>query len=203
MDTEKLKRENPIAYFVNRMRIVWEVPDEDEELVARTFLRLWPSVKTAIREQYNKEGILKKSLDDFSVPAAENMDQDELDMDFFNMMVSMDCYLHNTGRHQETISYIQDLLVLFDWSDDDMTGDSLRSSIGEAYDAMGLYDERDRYFDSLLADEKNEVIASNYALCLLMHKEIKKAEQVLEPYKDSDDELIQDRFEMLRSLKNS
>ncbi len=202
MNIEKLKRDNPIAYFVDRMRIVWEVPDEDEDLIARTFLRLWPATKLAIRSQFNKEGVLKKSLDDFYVPAAENMDQAELDMDFYNLLVGMDLYLYNTGRYQEEISYVQDLLVLFDWPDSDPAVDSLRVSIGDAYEAMGLFDERDRYFAALLSSGQNEYIAGSYALCHLNHMDLEKAEEILQPYKNSEDELIKSCFEMLEQFKN-
>ena len=41
--------DNPLAYFITRMLQVWEVPNEDEEAVATTFLDLWPKARKALK----------------------------------------------------------------------------------------------------------------------------------------------------------
>ena len=192
---------NPIGAFVYTMERIMENEDNDEEEHADAFLSMWPQVKDAIRDQYRKLHVLKLPLYDFHVPAIEGVPQVQLDVEFYNILISMNDCLNNTKHFEELIHFTQDMLVLFDWSDDEDSYDFLRCDIADAYDSMGQYNDRDKLYRSMLAPGKNERIASRYALSLICNHEFDKAEEVLKPYEGSDNELIKDRFKFLKEMK--
>ena len=183
----------PLAYFVLRMNEVWEVPDEDEEVVATTFLSLWPNVKTHLKS------LPKGSLDDIMVemPNASQSDQDMLDSSFYNQLWSMDMYLMNTKRFEEAYAFCQDMLDLFSWDVEDES-----HWIGVAGDCLWRLDPArgEVYFKEHLSGY-NETIMGYYSFNLLSEKRWDEAKEALKGYKKSKDDIIQDRLRWLKQRK--
>lgn len=202
MDIIDLLHDNKIGFFVVSMSMIAnDAKDKDMEKYVESFLLQWPEVKNAIREEYRKQHVFRLPLADFHVPEVEKFSQPDIDLLFRTILKNMDDQLYDTLHFEELISFSQDMMILFDWSEDASFYENLLCNIGDAYDGMGWNDDRDKYYQRLLASGKNEYIAARYAFCLLSNLETEKAEEVLAPYKDSDDETIIDRLEWLEELK--
>jgi hypothetical protein len=85
----------PVAYFVLRMNEVWEVENEDEGVVAATFLKLWPNLKKHLLS------LPKGTIQDVTVESPSG--EEDLDIDFCNQMWSMDMYLANAKHYQKAM----------------------------------------------------------------------------------------------------
>ena len=177
--------DDPLAYFVTRMLRVWEVPNEDEEAVASTFLELWPKAK----EELKAMDVHK--LDEVVV----GDDEGDLSIELFNIIQTMDMYLSNTRRYAELISYCDDILDLFP---DDESLTRLHGIKGEAIHDDGRRDEAYQYFEELLASDKDEEVVASYTWILMADKEYVKAREVLRGFENSTDDLIQERIKWLR-----
>ena len=175
----------PLAYFVLCMLQVWEVPNENEEIVASTFVEMWPAVRDELKSMgvHTLEKVVVDSFDG------------DLSVDFFNIIQTMDMYLHNTGRDRELISYCDDLLEIFP-EDSNIT--RFRGIKGEAIHDDGRKDEAYRYFDDLMEIYRDEETVGAYTMILLLDKEYAKAREVLRGFEDSKDDLIRERFDWLK-----
>jgi len=177
--------DNPLAHFVTRMLVVWEVPNEDQEAVAATFLELWPSARDELK------AMDVHTLDDVVVKDSEG----DLSIDFFNIVQTMDMYLNNTKRYKEVIAYCDDLLEIFP---KDESISRFRGVKGEAIHDDGQKEEAYRYFEELMQSSGDEEIVASYTWILLMDKNYVKAREVLRGFEESESGLIQDRFDWLK-----
>ena len=189
---EWAKKNSPPAFMMMNMNMVWEIPNEDEEKVARSFLKYWDGVKAFIKAQNEREGI--KSLSDYHVPFEPSKKiADGLTTDFFNLIWSIDTYLSNTRLYRELISYYQDLLDLFTWSQ--YEHDQWLSHMGVAIWKLDPA-EGERFFKERL-NERNDVLMFGYAACLMGENRWDEMEERLKGYEDTTDETLLDRFMFL------
>lgn len=178
--------DNPLAYFITRMLQVWEVPNEDEEAVATTFLDLWPKARKAL-----------KAMDVHRLDEVEVKDDEgDLSIELFNIIQTMDMYLHNTKRFAELVAYCDDILEIFTEDDFSIQFQCIK---GQAIHDNGQKDAAYQFFDVLLDNEKPEYIADAYSLILLEDKEYAKAREVLRGFEDSREPMTKERFKWLRN----
>ena len=177
----------PVAYFVLRMNEVWEVENEDEGVVAATFLKLWPNLKKHLLS------LPKGTIQDVTVESPSG--EEDLDIDFCNQMWSMDMYLANAKHYQEAMEYCKDMLELFIWDNEDTShwtgcygGYLWRIDPARA----------EAYFKEHLK-ERNDAIMGYYSYELLSEERWDDAAAALSGYEDSTDETI---IERLKWLKN-
>ena len=194
---EWVKLNSPPAYLMLSLPANWEIAagGMDEERVAEIFCRHWNQVKSFLAMQNMREGM--KSLDDYQVPFLNADMVDDLSMDFFNLLQSVDGYLTNTGRFQEMVDFCQDMLDLFLWDEYDtsrwvgLKGDGLwrmDSAKGEAY-----------FKEHLVG--YNETIMGYYSFNLLREERWADAAEALKDYKRSKDTIIRERFLWLKKRK--
>lgn len=177
--------DNALAHFVTRMLRVWEVPNEDQETVATTFLEEWPKAKEAL-----------KAMDTHTLEKVPVEDSEgDLSIEFFNIIQTMDMYLMNTKRYAELITYCDDILELFP---NDESLSRLRGIKGEAIHDDGRKDEAYQYFEELMASDGDEEVVASYTWILMHDKEYAKAREVLRGFEGSKDDLIQDRIKWLK-----
>ena len=189
---EWAKKNSPPAFMMMKMNMVWEVPDEDEEKVARYFLKYWDDVKVYIKEQNEREGI--KPLGNYRVffEPSEKIAK-ELTFDFFNLIWAVDDYLYNTRHYEDLVSYYRDILELFAW--DQYEHDQWLSHMGEVIWQLDPT-EGERFFKERLT-ERNDVIMFGYTMCLMSEDRWDEVAEALKGYEDTTDETLLDRFESL------
>lgn len=199
-DYQWAKQFSPPALMVMKMSVVWEVPNEDEEKVASRFLKYWGDVKAYLKEQLELNNGKKPFLSDYRVPFEPSKDTaDDLSMDFFNILWSMDTYFFNTRRYQEVVSFCTDVLELFDFQPDEK-GEWI-SAIGDAYWRIDP-EKGDKYFkeyfkklhDEHGADARDDVVMGLYAQNLISDKRIADAREAMKGYEDTTNETLDDAF---------
>lgn len=170
-----------------------------ECLVAR-----WPFVKEELKKQMTDGQKLDLDTVKIRMPEDASEDEEEMQMDFSNLMNEADMFFLNAKRYEEMILFFHDLLEMFDLEGNrhKLTRDNFSSAIGEAYHELGRKEDFDRYFTELLAgQERNDYVAAKYATTLLEDKDLDRAEKLLSDYRDSTDDLMQERLEWLKELK--
>ena len=211
MDIEAwVEQYSPAAAMMLDLSDVFETFDEDENQVATIFLNHWPKVRDFIRKE-NKNRKRKCTLDEYKVnwpprklfpkKIGEQMADfgEQIQIDFFNLIQSINDYLNNTRHYQEVIDCSNDFLELFDWSEDE--GFRFIGDIGSAMWRMNP-EEGEAYFKKQLeASGHNESLTGFYTFELLAEKRWDDAAKALEGYEDSDDPMIQDRFRWLKERK--
>ena len=163
----------------------------------------WPAVREELKEQMVDGQKLDFHEIRIRIPKGSLERERSLRMDFCNVMNACDMYYENAELYEEMIPLFRELLEIRDLSKDDLTRDNYLSAIGVAYHYLGRKDERDRYFEDLLAQGASDYVAGKYADVLLDGNELEKAEKLLANYKDSKEDMIKYKLEELQELKDA
>ena len=201
---------SPPAALMLDLSGVFESFDEDENQVATIFLNYWPKVRDFIRKE-NKNRKRKCTLDEYKVNwpprklfPKKHVEQmadwgEQISIDFYNLIQSINEYLNNTRHYQEMIDCSNDFLELFDWSEEEQS--RFIGDIGSAMWRMNP-EEGEAYFKKQLEESGyNETLTSFYTFELLSEKRWDDAANALKGYENSKDSMIQDRFRWLKERK--
>ena len=186
------QKRSPLGTLVFAMNGKWGVPNQNEENIVFNFLRYWTMAKGAVMIQG------RKRLEEIEIPVPdlEKSKVVSIKTELINLLLSMPERFKKAERFEELASFSRDMKSLFIWNksmDDVWIG-----YIITAFDGLEDLESAEREF---IGHEDSEVIASMYANCLLKRCNIQKAAEVLEPFRDSTDEDIQKRFDLLRRLQ--
>ena len=182
---------SPIGTLVFSMNGKWSIPNQNDENIIANFLRYWKSAKGAIIIQG------KKRLEAISIPIPDPEKYPSVQVEFINLLLSMPERFKNAERYEDLESFSWDMKSLFLW--DKPMEDVWIGYILTALDGQELLDECDRLFTG---HEDSEITVAMYASCLLKRCNIKKASVILEPFRESQDEDILKRFDLLKKLQS-
>ena len=187
------QKRSPLGTLVFAMNGKWGVPNQNEENIISSFLRYWKAAKGAI--------IIKgrKRLEDIVIPAPDlsGFKTALIKTEFINLLLSMPERFKNAERYEELASFSHDMKNLFVW--DKSMEDVWNGYFITAFDGQGNEAAAEQAF---AGHEDSEVVVSMYANCLLKRCDIRRAAAILEPFRDSTDEDIQKRLELLRKLED-
>lgn len=201
------KKHSPAAEMMLSLSDAFEVIEEDASQAVTVFLDHWPKIRDSIAKE-NKKRNGKCTLYEYKIKwppkklfpkkyEKQLADMEELvQIDFFNLIQSINDYMNNTEHYQEIIDCSNDFLELFDWSEDERS-----RFIGDIGSAMCRIDpeEGEAYFRKQLEGSgHNEVLTGYYTFELLAAKRWEDAAKALEGYEDSDDIIIRERFRWLK-----
>ncbi len=185
------KQNNPLMYFVLSMDGLWDTDYEDPENISVHFLKYWPAVKNEIIR------LGFKTPDDIRIDyfADEDLSVD-MAVDLFNLLNTMPYYFEEARRFAECEAYCREMLTIFDFNDDDIQ--DVWGHIGYDLDRQGRTEERDALFAK---HEMTAVMAAYYSMCFLERRDADRAEEILAPFKDSDNNLIEARLAWLEEIR--
>jgi len=193
------KKNSPVAFFVLSMNGKWGVPGENPMNIVSAFKRLWPELrtylKTAATMNYADGGRLRTNELEINFP--QNQFKTQINNDFFLLLKDMSKYLDEAEDYETMETYCRDMLSLFVWSEENR--DIWKGSIVYSMDKQERYEEAYQFYNSL--PEKGVLVASMYALSVLARCDVERAEEILDPYRDSTDPAISDRIQLLNRLK--
>ena len=193
------KKNSPVAFFVLSMNGKWGVPGENPMNIVSAFKRLWPELrtylKTAATMNYADGGRLRTNELEINFP--QNQFKTQINNDFFLLLKDMSKYLDEAEDYEPMEAYCRDMLSLFVWSEENR--DIWKGSIVYSMDKQERYEEAYQFYNSL--PEKGVLVASMYALSVLARCDVERAEEILDPYRDSTDPAISDRIQLLNRLK--
>lgn len=184
------KQHSPIGTLVFGMNGKWSVPNQNNENIIANFQRYWNAARGAIIIQG------KKRLEAISIPVPEPGKYPSVQVEFINLLLSMPERFKNAERYEELESFSKDMKSLFLW--DKPMEDVWIGYILIALDGQEKTDECNRFFTG---HEDSETIVSMYAACLLKRCNVQKAAAILEPFRESTDEDIQKRLNLLQKLQ--
>lgn len=185
------RQHSPIGTLVFSMNGKWSVPNQNNENIIANFLRYWKTAKGAIIIQG------KKRLEAILIPVPDPEKYPSVQAEFINLLLSMPERFKNTECYEELESFSRDMKSLFMW--DKPMEDVWVGYILTALDGQEKTDACNRLF---IGHEDSETIVSMYSSCLLKRCDVQKATTILEPFRESTDEDIQKRFELLRKLQS-
>ena len=193
------KKSSPVAYLVLSMNGKWGTPKDNAINIVTAFKRLWPETRAYLKAvatmSYKGGGRIIAADLDINYP--QNRVKNEIHNDFFLLLKEMSRYMDEAEDYEAMVLYCRDMLSLFVWSSDNQ--DIWNGSIAYALDKMERYEEAYQFYTSLKG--KGELAASMYALSLLERCDVDKAEEVLEPYRGSEETAVTDRLSLLDRLK--
>ena len=167
--------------------------------IVSAFKRLWPELrtylKTAATMNYADGGRLRTNELEINFP--QNQFKTQINNDFFLLLKDMSKYLDEAEDYETMETYCRDMLSLFVWSEENR--DIWKGSIVYSMDKQERYEEAYQFYNSL--PEKGVLVASMYALSVLARCDVERAEEILDPYRDSTDPAISDRIQLLNRLK--
>ena len=186
------QKRSPIGTLVFAMNRKWGVPNQNTENIISNFLHYWSAAKGAVIIQG------RKRLEELEIPVPDQEKAKVVSIrtELINLLLSMPERFKNAERFEELASFSRDMKSLFVW--DKSMDDVWIGYIITAYEGLGDQESAEQEF---LGHEDSEVVVSMYANCLLKRCNIKKAAEVLEPFRYSIDEDIQKRFELLQKLQ--
>lgn len=184
------RQHSPIGTLVFSMNGKWSVPNQNNENIIANFLRYWKAAKGAIIIQG------KKRFEAISIPVPEPEKYPSVQVEFINLLLSMPERFKNAERYEDLESFSRDMKSLFLW--DKPMEDVWIGYILIALDGQEKLDECNRLF---IGHEDSETIVSMYSSCLLKRCDVQKATAILEPFRESTDEDIQKRWDLLRKLQ--
>lgn len=176
----------------------------DDERAGEYMVSHWPAVREELKAQMEDGKKLNMDEVKIRIPDGCEESEEELQVDFANLMNECDMFFQNAHRYEEMIPFFQELLEMRNLENNDLTRDNYISAIGEAYHMLGRKEERDQYFTEVLSQGRNDYVAAKYAGLLLWDKnaeEVEKARKLLADYQDSKEELMLDRLEMLKDIE--
>ena len=149
-----------------------------EHKQAEIFWRHWNNgVRDWLKEQGQHGTVSLDDIDDGLIDSIE----------FCNILVDVDILLLNTGMYEERLSFYKDLLEFFDWRNDPSGAAGFKADIGESLEKMDKHEECDRYFETLLREEPENVTYINmYLNCLCYRKSYEEAKELLEKHMNPD-----------------
>lgn len=193
------KKNSPIAYFVLSMNGKWGVQRENPDNVVLSFKRLWPALRSFLSARaimnYADGGRIRPSELDFSYPQPRLKAQ--IQRDFFDLITLVTERLDTVEDYAFLESYCRDMDRLFIW--DGGSRDIWKGTEIYAIDKQGRHEDAYRYFRSSAGS--SEKTASLYAQALLDRLDLDRAEEVLEPYRESEDNDVQAKIQLLNRLK--
>jgi hypothetical protein len=193
------KKYSPVAYLVLSMNGKWGTSKDNALNIVTAFKRLWPETRAYLKivatMSYKGGGRIIAADLDINYP--QNRVKNEIHNDFFLLLKEMSRYMDEAEDYEAMVPYCRDMLSLFAWSSDNR--DVWNGSIAYALDKMERYEEAYQFYASL--KDKGELTASMYALSLLERCDVNRAEEVLEPYRESKEKAVTDRLSLLDRLK--
>lgn len=186
------KQNNPLMFLVLTMDGKWDTEYDDDENVCVHFLKCWPAVK----EELAKRGT-PQDLDeiDMDYPDDDDLASDAL-LDFINLLYSMPDYFEGAKRYADGEAFCRDLLPLFIWDQAEI--DELWGHIGFFLDRQDQIEARDELFSSR---EMTETMAQYYSLCFLERGDADRAEEIMSPFRDSEDDVTEARFAWIDDIR--
>ena len=176
----------------------WGVPNENPENVVSSFKRLWSNLRAYFSTQaimnYADNGQIHPSKIDFNYPQPQI--QSLIKRDFFELITVITKYLVDTEDYAFMEEYCRDMDGLFAW--DTKASAIWKGTLLYAIDKQERYEEAYHLFQNY---PRRKEIAAMYAQSLLDRVDLEKAEEVLNPFKDTSDIDVQARITMLERLK--
>ena len=184
------KQNNPLMFFVLSMDGLWDTDYEDPENISVHFLKFWPAAKAEIIR------LGFKTPDDFEIDYIDEDLAADMAVDLFNLINAMPYYFEEARRFAECEEYCREMLTIFDFNDDDIQ--DVWGHIGYDLDRQDRIEERDALFAE---HEMTAVMAAYYSMCFLERGDADRAEEILAPFKDSEDDLIEARLAWLDEVR--
>lgn len=180
---ENFNEDSVIDIETGRERTISELLYEFEELVmeenafdeaADAFLEVWPKLKAYIDDNYTRE-----TEDGLQRLTPGQIDErTEYRMELFNSVMDADMAFLNSGRYEEGVKILKEILETFAWEDDEDA--SVRGSIGECLERSGKTEEADKWFEDWLSERPKDPRCANYYVMALMDRgDMEKAGKVL------------------------